>query len=190
MILDKNGTSRGSDMKRVSDHDKLMNNPNIQDYSIKTQSMGEVNKPIQKENKVVLRTVEDVKNFIAKNPLGVKKVFGDRVVCIELDSSDEGDFNTTESGLYVPGNANKKVVHGRMGERLVSEEHKWADYVVVLVGEGYILENGKRKEMEVNLWDKVRLGHWMGYMQDINGVEVKIARDLDCTFSFEDDEKN
>ena len=189
MILDKNGTSRGSDMKRVSDHDKLMNNPHIQGYSIKTESMGEITKPVQTSTRKPLRTVADVKKFIQENPLGVKKVFSDRVICIELDSSDEGGFNATDSGLYVPGNTNKKVVHGRMGERMVSDEHKWADYVVVFVGEGYILDNGKRKEMEIKLWDKVRIGHWMGYMQDINGIEVKLVRDLDCQFSFTD-EKN
>ena len=173
------------DVSKMSAFEGLVNNPYISNYAIKTETMGEVTKPKPTSRQDQLYTVQDVKKFLQDHPLKFKPL-GDRVICIELARKEnESGFNMTDSGIILNGGNNSKIVHGRLGERQIEEEHKWSDYVVVAVAEGFMNSNGTRTPMEVKQWDVVRLGHWIGYLQDINNIEVKIARDSDCTGTHE-----
>ncbi len=67
----------------------------------------------------------------------------------------------TAGGILIPDNAKKK-----------SEEAR-----VVAVGQGKILEDGKRKSMELKVGDKVVFGKWSGTEVKIDGKEFLLVKE-------------
>jgi chaperonin GroES len=81
------------------------------------------------------------------------KPLGDKVVVEVLESSDK-----TAGGIYLPDTAKKKPQEG----------------LVVAVGEGRVLENGKRNELTLKVGDRVLFSKYGGNEVTINGKEYTI----------------
>ncbi|MHB0959050.1 MAG: co-chaperone GroES [Pirellulaceae bacterium] len=82
----------------------------------------------------------------------------DRVVVEPLAAEE-----TTAGGIVLPDTAKEKPQRG----------------IVVAVGPGKLLDNGKRGELSVAVGDEVIYGKYGGSDIEINGDEVKILRESD-----------
>ncbi|MCU0958870.1 MAG: co-chaperone GroES [Pirellulaceae bacterium] len=82
----------------------------------------------------------------------------DRVVVEPLAAEE-----TTAGGIVLPDTAKEKPQRG----------------IVVAVGPGKLLENGKRGEVSVGVGDEVIYAKYGGSDIEINGEEVKILRESD-----------
>lgn len=77
----------------------------------------------------------------------------DRIVIKVID-----DVQQTQGGIFIPDSAKEKPQKGE----------------VVAVGQGKILENGNREEMDVKAGDKVLYAKYAGTDVKIDNVEYKI----------------
>jgi len=82
----------------------------------------------------------------------------DRVVVEPLEAEE-----TTAGGIVLPDTAKEKPQRG----------------IVIAVGPGKLLDNGKRGELSVTVGDEVIYGKYGGSEIEINGEEVKILRESD-----------
>ncbi len=82
----------------------------------------------------------------------------DRVVVEPLAAEE-----TTAGGIVLPDTAKEKPQRG----------------IVIAVGPGKLLDNGKRGELSVAVGDEVIYGKYGGSDIEINGEEVKILRESD-----------
>ncbi len=82
----------------------------------------------------------------------------DRVVVEPLAAEE-----TTAGGIVLPDTAKEKPQRG----------------IVVAVGPGKLLDNGKRGEVAVSVGDEVIYAKYGGSDIEINGEEVKILRESD-----------
>lgn len=69
----------------------------------------------------------------------------------------------TASGIVLPGNAAEKP---DMGE-------------VVAVGNGKVLDNGERRQLELKAGDKVIFGKYSGQTVKVDGEELLVMREED-----------
>jgi chaperonin GroES len=81
------------------------------------------------------------------------KPLGDKVVVEVLEQEDK-----SPGGLYLPDTAKKKPQTGK----------------IVAVGNGRILDDGKRSEMNVKVGDKVLFSKYGGNEVQIDGAEYTI----------------
>jgi len=81
------------------------------------------------------------------------KPLGDKVVVEVLEQEDK-----SPGGLYLPDTAKKKPQTGK----------------IVAVGNGRILDDGKRSEMHVKVGDKVLFSKYGGNEVQIDGAEYTI----------------
>ncbi len=86
------------------------------------------------------------------------KPIGDRVV-VELEKQEE----KTQSGIILPDSAKEKQSQG----------------IVVAVGNGAVLPNGERAELEVAVGDRIIFSQYGGSEVKYNGVEYLILRESD-----------
>jgi chaperonin GroES len=82
----------------------------------------------------------------------------DRVIVKRIDEEE-----TTKGGIIIPDTAKEKPGEGK----------------VVAVGDGKILENGKKQPLEVKKGDKVLFGKYAGTDINIEGEEHLIMREED-----------
>jgi len=82
----------------------------------------------------------------------------DRVVVEPIEAEEK-----TSGGIVLPDTAKEKPQRG----------------IVIAVGPGRLLENGKRGELSVAVGDEVIYGKYGGSDIEINGAEVKILRESD-----------
>ena len=82
----------------------------------------------------------------------------DRVVIKRLEAEEK-----TASGIVLPGNAAEKP---DMGE-------------VVAVGNGKVLDNGERRQLELKAGDKVIFGKYSGQTVKGDGEELLVMREED-----------
>jgi chaperonin GroES len=82
----------------------------------------------------------------------------DRVVAKRLAEEDK-----TKGGLFIPDTAKEKPLEA----------------VVVSVGSGKILENGKTHPLEVKVGDKILIGKYSGSEVKLDGEEHMILREDD-----------
>ena len=82
----------------------------------------------------------------------------DRVVIKRLEAEEK-----TASGIVLPGNAAEKP---DMGE-------------VVAVGNGKVLDNGERRQLELKAGDKVIFGKYSGQTVKADGEELLVMREED-----------
>ena len=82
----------------------------------------------------------------------------DRVVIKRLEAEEK-----TASGIVLPGNAAEKP---DMGE-------------VVAVGNGKVLDNGDRRQLELKAGDKVIFGKYSGQTVKVDGEELLVMREED-----------
>ncbi|MFV1966529.1 MAG: co-chaperone GroES [Pirellulaceae bacterium] len=83
---------------------------------------------------------------------------GDRVV-VERDESEE----KTTGGILLPGSAQDKPARGR----------------VVSVGNGRLLDDGSRSEMQVNVGDRVIFSSYAGETFKVDDNELLLMREDD-----------
>jgi chaperonin GroES len=86
------------------------------------------------------------------------KPLHDRVIVQRIEEEEK-----TKGGIIIPDTAKEKPVEGK----------------VVAVGEGKILEDGKRQPLEVKKGDKVLFGKYAGTDIKIDGEEHLIMREDD-----------
>ena len=86
------------------------------------------------------------------------KPLHDRVIVRRIDEEE-----TTKGGIIIPDTAKEKPVEGK----------------VVAVGDGKILEDGKRVSLEVKAGDRVLFGKYAGTEIQIEGEEHLIMREDD-----------
>ena len=82
----------------------------------------------------------------------------DRVVVKRVEAEEK-----TASGIVLPGNAAEKP---DMGE-------------VVAVGNGKVLDNGERRQLELKAGDKVIFGKYSGQTVKVDGEELLVMREED-----------
>ncbi len=82
----------------------------------------------------------------------------DRIVVEPVEAEE-----TTPGGIVLPDTAKEKPQRG----------------VVLAVGPGRLLDNGKRTEVSVAVGDEVIFGKYSGTDIEIDGREVKILRESD-----------
>ena len=82
----------------------------------------------------------------------------DRVVVEPIEAEE-----TTAGGIVLPDTAKEKPQRG----------------IVVAVGPGRLLDNGKRGELSVAIGDEVIYGKYGGSDIKVNGDEVKVLREGD-----------
>ncbi len=82
----------------------------------------------------------------------------DRVIVKRIDEEE-----TTKGGIIIPDTAKEKPAEGK----------------IVAVGDGKILENGKKQPLEVKKGDKVLFGKYAGTDINIEGEEHLIMREED-----------
>ena len=82
----------------------------------------------------------------------------DRVIVKRIEEEE-----TTKGGIIIPDTAKEKPAEGK----------------VVAVGDGKILENGKKQPLEVKKGDKVLFGKYAGTDINIEGEEHLIMREED-----------
>jgi chaperonin GroES len=82
----------------------------------------------------------------------------DRVIVKRIDEEE-----TTKGGIIIPDTAKEKPAEGK----------------VVAVGDGKILENGKKQPLEVKKGDKVLFGKYAGTDINIESEEHLIMREED-----------
>ena len=84
--------------------------------------------------------------------------FHDRVIVKRVEEEE-----TTKGGIIIPDTAKEKPIEGK----------------VVAVGNGKILEDGKKQPLEVKKGDKVLFGKYAGTDIKIDGEEHLIMREDD-----------
>jgi chaperonin GroES len=82
----------------------------------------------------------------------------DRVIVKRIDEEEK-----TKGGIIIPDTAKEKPAEGK----------------IVAVGDGKILENGKKQPLEVKKGDKVLFGKYAGTDISIEGEEHLIMREED-----------
>ena len=82
----------------------------------------------------------------------------DRVIVKRVEEEE-----TTKGGIIIPDTAKEKPIEGE----------------VVAVGNGKILENGKKQPLEVKVGDKILFGKYAGTDIKIDGEEHLIMREDD-----------
>lgn len=82
----------------------------------------------------------------------------DRVVIRRRDAE-----TTSKGGIVIPGNAAEKPIQG----------------TVLAVGEGAILEDGKRRLLTLAVGDQVLFGQYAGSEVKIEGEELVVMRESD-----------
>lgn len=80
----------------------------------------------------------------------------DRILLERLEAEQK-----TAGGILIPDNAKEKPVEAK----------------VISVGNGKILENGKRQAMSVKAGDTVLFGKWSGNEVKINGKEFLLIKE-------------
>ncbi len=83
---------------------------------------------------------------------------GDRVV-VEIEKQEE----KTQSGILLPDSAKEKQSQG----------------IIVAVGNGTVLPNGERSELEVAVGDRIIFSQYGGSEVKYNGAEYLILRESD-----------
>lgn len=76
----------------------------------------------------------------------------------------------TSGGIIIPENAKEKPIEG----------------VIVAVGRGFVFPNGRIREPEVKVGDKVFFGKWAGNEVDIDGRKLLAVLEEDVLFVVED----
>jgi chaperonin GroES len=84
------------------------------------------------------------------------KPIGDRIVVQRLEASEK-----TKGGIILPDNAKEKPVQG----------------TVVAVGEGKIMKDGKRQEMQVKKGDHILFSSYAGDEFTLDGNKVMLMRE-------------
>jgi chaperonin GroES len=84
------------------------------------------------------------------------KPIGDRIVVQRLEASDK-----TKGGIILPDNAKEKPVQG----------------TVVAVGEGKIMKDGKRQDMQVKKGDHILFSSYAGDEFNLDGHKVMLMRE-------------
>jgi len=82
----------------------------------------------------------------------------DRVIVKRVEEEE-----TTKGGIIIPDTAKEKPIEGE----------------VVAVGNGKVLENGKKQPLEVKVGDKILFGKYAGTDIKIDGEEHLIMREDD-----------
>ena len=82
----------------------------------------------------------------------------DRVIVKRVEEEEK-----TKGGIIIPDTAKEKPIEGK----------------IIAVGEGKILENGKKQPLEVKKGDKVLFGKYAGTDINIEGEEHLIMREDD-----------
>ncbi len=82
----------------------------------------------------------------------------DRVVIRRIDAE-----TTTQGGIIIPDNAAEKPIQGK----------------VIAVGDGAILEDGKRRSLDIQVGDLVLFGKYAGTEVKIDGEELVVMRESD-----------
>ena len=100
---------------------------------------------------------KEAKKKPAKGPIKLQPL-GDRVV-VERDSSEE----KTAGGIVLPDSAKNKPARGR----------------IVSVGDGRLLEHGKRSEFQVKVGDRVIFSSYAGDEFKIDDEEYLLMREDD-----------
>ena len=80
----------------------------------------------------------------------------DRIIVTRLEAE-----TTTKSGLIIPDTAKEKPIEG----------------MVVAVGNGKVLDDGKVRSLEVKAGDRILFGKYSGTESKIEGVEHLILRE-------------
>lgn len=80
----------------------------------------------------------------------------DRVLLQRLEAQDK-----TAGGILIPDNAKEKPVEGR----------------VVSVGDGRVMEDGKRRPLEVKAGDRILFGKWSGTEVKVDGNEYLLVKE-------------
>ena len=80
----------------------------------------------------------------------------DRVLVKRIEAEQK-----TAGGILIPDNAKEKPVEGK----------------VIAIGNGKILENGKRQNLAVKSGDKVLFGKWSGNEVKIAGEELLLIKE-------------
>ncbi len=80
----------------------------------------------------------------------------DRVLLQRLEAQEK-----TAGGILIPDNAKEKPVEGR----------------VVSVGEGRVMEDGKRRPLEVKAGDRILFGKWSGTEVKVDGNEYLLVKE-------------
>lgn len=88
----------------------------------------------------------------------------DRVVIEPMEAEEK-----TQGGIVLPDTAKEKPMKGK----------------VVAVGEGKMLENGKRAELLVKKGDKVLYGKYAGTEVTVDGKEYLVMRESDILAKIE-----
>ncbi len=86
------------------------------------------------------------------------KPLADRVLLEVIDESDK-----TAGGIYIPETAKEKPMKGR----------------VVAIGQGRLLDNGQREEMNVKVGDVVLFGKYGGTEIKLGSEDFKILSEKD-----------
>jgi chaperonin GroES len=84
------------------------------------------------------------------------KPIGDRIVVQRLEASEK-----TKGGIILPDNAKEKPVQG----------------TVVAVGEGKIMKDGKKQEMQVKKGDHILFSSYAGDEFTLDGQKVMLMRE-------------
>jgi chaperonin GroES len=80
----------------------------------------------------------------------------DRILLARLEAEQK-----TAGGILIPDNAKEKPIEAK----------------VIAVGNGKILENGKRQPLNVKVGDKVIFGKWSGNEVKIDGKEYLLVKE-------------
>ncbi|HHT9106623.1 MAG TPA: co-chaperone GroES [Candidatus Wujingus californicus] len=88
----------------------------------------------------------------------------DRVVIEPMEAEEK-----TQGGIVLPDSAKEKPMKGK----------------VIAVGEGRMLENGKRAELLVKKGDKVLYGKYAGTEVTVDGKEYLVMRESDILAKIE-----
>ncbi|GAB61102.1 MAG: co-chaperone GroES [Candidatus Jettenia sp.] len=92
------------------------------------------------------------------------KPLDDRVVIEPIEAEEK-----TQGGILLPDTAKEKPMRGK----------------IVAVGEGRMLENGKRAELLVKKGDKVLYGKYAGTEVVVDGKEYLVMRESDILAKIE-----
>ena len=84
------------------------------------------------------------------------KPIGDRIVVQRLEASEK-----TKGGIILPDNAKEKPIQG----------------TVVAVGEGKIMKDGKKQEMQVKKGDHILFSSYAGDEFNLDGQKVMLMRE-------------
>ena len=89
----------------------------------------------------------------------------DRIVVRRVDAK-----TTSAGGIIIPDNAQEKPIQGE----------------VVAVGGGAVLQNGDRRELDLQVGDRVLFGKYSGTEVKLDGEELLVMRESDIMAIIED----